>query len=138
MSFLQEIRQIKSGKKELREFGMVLGTFFALLAALSVWRIKNFLPFLFLSLFFTFFGLFIPVVLKPIQKGWMTLALLMGFVMTRVILIVLFYFVLTPLGLVARLFGHVYLDLAFRKNRGTYWIPRPEKTEDKGRYEVQF
>ena len=136
-SILDEIKKIKSTKKELREFGIVMGCFFGLLTGLLIWRHRPFLWMGGLSVFFFVFGFFLPNLLKPLQKAWMTFAVLMGFVMSRVILSILFFLVLSPLALISRLTGKKYLDLTFRKPEPTYWNPVQTKNE-KEYYEHQY
>lgn len=134
-----EIKNIKSGKKELREFGITLGVFFGLLGVLFWWRNKPSFLYLFIaSGFFAFFGLLIPIVLKPIQKIWMAIALVMGSIMTRVILSVLFYLVITPIGIICRVLGKDILDLTIDKSRESYWIKREKSIINKVRYEKQY
>ena len=135
---LDEINKIKSGKAELRKFGITLGIFFALLGGLFFWRNKsNYVYLLDLAAFFLFFGLFFPIVLKPIQKIWMAFALISGSIMTRVILSILFYLVITPISLLSRLSGKNFLDLKFDRSVSSYWIPR-KSLSDKANYENQF
>ena len=136
-SILDEIKKIKSGKKQLREFGIVMGVFFGILGGLLFWRHRHYLWAVSASSFFFAFGFFLPQALKPLQKAWMALAVLIGFVMSRVILTVLFFLVLSPLALVSRLFGKIYLDLAFRKSGPTYWSEVPTKKENEY-YEHQY
>ena len=51
----------------------------------------------------------------------------------------LFYLVLTPMGLVARLFGKSFLDVRVKdKDTESYWTYRKEETEGPERYEQQF
>ena len=136
---LSEIKNIKSGKAELRKFGITLGIVFGLLGGLFLWRDKPYYFYLFLlSAFFLFFGLMFPIFLKPIHKMWMGLALVLGSVMTRVILSVLFYLVITPLGLISRLSGKDFLDLKFNKSASSYWIQRKKVIFEKANYEKQF
>ncbi len=136
---LDEIKAIKSGKTELRKFGITLGIVFGLLGGLFLWREKSYYFYLFiLSAFFLFFGLVLPVLLKPIHKIWMGLALVLGSIMTRVILSVLFYLVITPLGLISKLSGKDFLDLKFDKSASSYWIQRKKITFEKSNYEKQF
>jgi hypothetical protein len=117
----EEIKNIKSGRSELRKFGITLGIAFGLLSGLIYWRGKiSPLPFFIISALFFFFGLVLPGLLKPIQKIWMILAVLMGWVMTRVILIVAFYLMVTPIGLLARLFGKDFLNTKFDSNVSSY------------------
>ena len=136
---IEEIKNIKSGKRELRQFGVTIGIVLGFLGALLLFRQKDyyFYFFTFSGVFFLF-GLMAPILLKPIQKIWMTLAILMGWVVTRVILIILFYLVVTPLGLVAKLFGKAFLDLKFDRAVNSYWILREAVKIDKRSYENQF
>ena len=135
----QEIKKIKSGKKEVREFALTLGIFFGMLSGLLFWRHRNFIPFLTVSLVFLLFAIPAPVrLLAPVHKAWMTLSLLMGWVMTRVILSILFYGVITPISFFSRLSGKRFLDLEFRKNQPSYWVPRPKKEFDKSIWEKQY
>ena len=136
---LQEIKNIKSGKKELKEFGITLSIVFGLFGTLLWWRHKPYFCYLFYaSAFFGLFGLPLPTVLKPIQKIWMTIGLLMGFVMTKVILSVLFYLVITPISIICRLLGKDILDLKIDKNKKSYWIKREKSIINKSRYEKQY
>ena len=135
---IEEIKNIKSSKKELRQFGITIGVVTGLLALVAFLRQKDTLIlFSIVSVTFLFFGIVFPVVLKPIQKIWMSLAVIIGWFMTRVILIVLFYLVVTPLGLVAKIFGKGSLGLKFNPDTLTYWIPK-DYAKDKKSYENQF
>ena len=136
-SILDEIKKIKSTRKELREFGIVMGCFFGILGGLLFWRHRPFLWAAGLSAAFFVFGFLIPAALKPLQKAWMTIAVMMGFVMSRVILSILFFLVLSPLGILSRLSGKKHLDLTFRKPDPTYWNPVKTQTE-KEYYERQY
>jgi hypothetical protein len=55
-----------------------------------------------------------------------------------VILSVLFYLVVTPIGLLGRLFGKGFLDLKFNRNVDSYWIPKAKVKLEKSDYERQF
>ena len=134
-----EIKNIKSGKKELKEFGITFAIVFGLFGVLFWWRHKPYFYYLFfVSVFFMFFGLFLPIALKPIQKIWMAVALVMGSIMTKVILFILFYLVITPIGIICRLLGNGILDLKLDKTKKSYWIKREKSIIDKSRYEKQF
>ena len=136
---IEEIKKIKSGGKELRQFGITMGIVLALLAGLLFWREKDYyLYLLILSLMFFFIGLTLSVLLKPVHKIWMTLAILMGWFVTRLIMIILFYLMVTPIGFLARLCGKDFLDTKFKKNVNSYWVPRKTIKFDKTNYENQF
>lgn len=136
----EEIKNIKSGRSELRKFGITMGSVFLLLTGFSWWREKDYyFYFLCLSTAFIFFGLVIPFLLKPIHKFWMALAVLMSWVMTKVILGALFYLGITPLGFMARLFGKDFLGIKFVKNAAnSYWIPKERRKLEKIDFEKQF
>ena len=136
---IQEIKNIKSGGKELREFGITIGIVLSLLGGLFLWRGKTYCTYFFmLAAVFILLGVTAPIILKPIQKIWMTLAIVIGWVMSRVILIILFYLIVTPIGLLARLFGKDFLSRKFDKAAGSYWIIRKSTGFDKRSYENQF
>ena len=136
---IEEIKNIKSGKRELRQFGITVGIVLGLLGGLFYLRQKSFYPyFLIFSAAFLSCGLLVPTLLKPIQKIWMSLAILIGWFITRVILIVIFYLVVTPIGILAKVFGKKLLDTNFGKNVDSYWIPKEPAKFDKRSYENQF
>lgn len=139
----EDIKKIKSEKSDLRKFGLSVGIVLGLLGWLFWWREKDFYSyFLFVSLILISLGLIAPAALKPFQKAWMRVAVIMGWFMTRLILSVLFYAVITPIGLIAKVSGKEFLDEKFdkhkNKNISSYWIHRRETTFDKSRYEKQF
>ena len=136
---IEEIKNIKSGKTDLRKFGLTVGIALALLGLLVLWRGKGYYLYLFIpSAALLLFGLIAPGVLKPVQKAWMTLAVLLGWCMTRVILGILFYLVVTPIGILTRLLGKDFLHLKADADAGSYWTPKINKPSEKSDYEKQF
>ena len=75
--------------------------------------------------------------LKPFYLIWMIFAAILGWVMTRVILCLVFYLILTPIGLITRLLGEDFLNLK-RGNFGSYWNNRDAVEELKQDYKKQF
>lgn len=136
---IEEIKNIKSGRRELRQFGITIGVVACLVGIWFAWREKEWYNYFFIVTGFLIFCAFVlPGILKPFQKVWMTLSLLMGWVVTRVILIALFYLLVTPIGLLARLCGKEFLHRKFDRKRPSYWIPRKTVVFDKKHYENQF
>ncbi len=136
---IEEIRNISSEKSDLRKFGLTVGIVLGLLGGLLIWRGKDYyLYFLIISAALIFSGLLLPVILKPFQKIWMTLAVIMGWFMTRVILGILFYLVFTLTALLGRLFGKEFLDTKMDKSRPGYWHYRKPEKFSKSGYEKQF
>ena len=135
----EEIRSIGSTPRDLRNFGLVVGGVFCLLGLLLLWRDRPFWPYPGgAGLILILLGLSAPAVLRPFQKAWMTLALLMGWVMTRLLLGLLFFLVLTPIALAARLAGHGFLDTSPAADADSYWNRRPDASRQREDYEKQF
>ena len=136
---VQDIKNIKSGRGELRKFGLTVGIALGIFGGLFLWRGKGYYDILFyIAGAFILLALALPIVLKPIQKVWMTIAIILGWVMTRVILCILFYVIVTPIGLIARLFGKEFLDMKFDETAETYWVRKESPRRDKSDYERQF
>lgn len=76
--------------------------------------------------------------LRPFHKLWMSFALILGWLMSRVILIILFYLVITPIGLAAKIFGKRFLELKIDKDAKTYWEKRENIIKQPIDYERQF
>jgi len=136
---IEEIKNIQSQKSDIRKFGITIGLFLMILAGFLFWRGKeSFEIFLVSGLVLLVLGLTIPAVLKPIYWIWMVLAVILGWIMTRVILSLLFYVVITPIGLFSRLSGNSFLDLKWDKSKDTYWNYRTTKQLNREDYERQF
>lgn len=135
----EEIKDIKSTKKELREFGLTIGIILAILGALALWRGKAIGPyFLSIGAGFIILGLTLYGILKPLQKIWMSFSVVIGFFMSRFILFILFYGAVTPIGFLTRLLGKDILDERIDKTRKSYWNERDAVEKDKISYEKQF
>ena len=136
---IKEILKISSNRKDLVQFGLVVGAVFLIFGMIFYWRSKSFwdIPFgigVFLIISATLF----PIILKPIQKVWMSLALCMGWVMTRLILTALFYLILTPIGLIARLSGKDFLDQKIDPKAKSYWKDKINTEQTTQDYERQY
>jgi hypothetical protein len=135
----EETKNIKSCKSELRKFGITVGIFLGLLSGLLWWQGKeSYYYFIILSIAFVLLGIFLPFLLKPIQKIWMALAIVIGWCVTNLILGILFYLVLTSIGAISRLSGKHFLDLRMTNPTKSYWKYRKLKEFRKTDYERQF
>ena len=124
---------------ELRRFGLTVGGIFALLALISWWRGHVVAPSVMGALGVTLVGagLAAPAALRPVERYWMRGAHVLGEVNARIILTVLFYLVIFPVGWVLRRFRDP-LDRSFTDGRASLWIKREVGPVDPARYEQQF
>jgi len=126
----EEIKNIKSDKKELKKFGITIGGVLLIIGALLLFYEKPSASyFLGVGFLFQILVQVYPKALLPIQQLWMTLAVILGFFMTRVILSILFYLVITPINIISRIFKKDFLDLKIDKEKKSYWNLREEEYE---------
>lgn len=136
---IEEIRNIRSSKRDLRNFGLTVGIALGILGGLFLWKAKSYYHYLLLAgCISVLLGLIFPSALRHVQKIWMTFAILLGWVMTRVILSIVYYLVLTPIAIIARLCGKRFLDREWDRSPNTYWRYRKSKESDERDYERQF
>jgi len=137
---IEENKDTQKQITELRKFSVIMTIFLALFGGLFLWRGRSFYwCFFVLSLLFAGCGLVRPVVLGPVYKAWMKTSHIIGWFMSRLILLVLFYVVMIPTALLLRLFGKHFLDTGFTKNSvESYWIPKEAGESQERDYERQF
>ncbi|MBS0549113.1 MAG: hypothetical protein JSR24_15260 [Proteobacteria bacterium] len=115
--------EVKGGTD--RGFGLVFAGFFAIMAALSWWKghvaWHYTLP---LSLVFLVVSLTVPRILAPLNKLWLKFGLLLYKVMNPLIMGLLFFVTITPIGVVMRMAGKDFLRMRMDKNAKSYWIER--------------
>jgi len=141
MSIVQEIRELRPDRRELRKFSWVVGGILLLLAAVLWYRdpARGTAPVLaWIGAPLIALGIVVPAVLKPLYYAWMSLAVVLGFVMTRVLLTVFFFVVLTPFGLVIRLLGRDLLHRRLDRQAATYWLDKEYPIRDRTRFEKFF
>lgn len=63
-------------------------------------------------------------IMKHFHLAWMTFAVALGWFWTRVFLSIFYYLIITPTGLLLRLFGKDLLDKKIDKSAKSYWIKR--------------
>jgi hypothetical protein len=108
--------------RELRKFGLVLGAAFAVLAGLlylrhiDLWGVSAAL-----AGFLLVTGVLFPTLLRPVEWFWMKFAQVLGFVVTNVLLTVVFFVGVVPTGLVMRMLGKDPLRLKPGLERDSWW-----------------
>ncbi len=108
-----------------RSFGLVFAGLFFVIAVLPLfhggivrwWSLA-------VAAAFALVALLKPVLLAGLNRLWIKLGVLLGKVVSPIALGILFYIVITPIGLVIRLTGKDPLRLKFAPAADSYWIPR--------------
>jgi hypothetical protein len=139
MNIRDDIKQLKTDTSTLRKFGLVVGGVFALLGLVLLHKHRPAAPyFLGVGGFLIVAGLVVPRGLRLIYLAWMSLAVVLGFIVSHVLLAVFFYLVITPVGWVARIFGNDFLGLKLDPQAKSYWLPCDPKKKSAADYERQF
>ena len=116
--------------KELRQFGLLAGGVFSVIGLwpmflrgepLRLWAVI-------LGSLLILLGSLVPTWLAPIHRGWMWVGHVLGWINTRIILGVIFYGLITPIGIVFRMLGKDTMRQSFSDTSSTYRVnrqPRP-------------
>ncbi len=116
-------------EKELRSFGLTVGVVFVVIAfwpvvwrgeALRVWAL---IPGVLLAVM----GVSWPKILAPVFKVWMKVGHVLGWINTRIILGAVFFVIITPMGLIMRLFGWDSMSKTIVPSQDTYRVVRPPR-----------
>ena len=135
---IEEIKNIPNSNKDIRSFGITIGIILFIISGLLMYYNKEILPnYCNYCINFHRAGFNIPNLLKPIYFVWMTFAAILGWVMTRVILSIVFYLILTPIGLITKILGEDFLALK-KLPSDSYWNQRDSSKELNQNYEKQF
>jgi polyferredoxin len=136
----EEVRTLATGRTQLRKFGLTIGGVLVLLGTFWWWRGQTFgVVFIAIGAVLVFAGAIYPAGLRFVYIGWMSFALFLGAIVLTVLLTLFFYLIVTPTGLIARVFGKDFLTRKLERATQSYWIMRDrsqrKKSED---FERQF
>ena len=118
-----------------RSFGIVFFIVFILIAfyplinqgEVRIWSVL-------VSLFFLIFGIINSKILTPLNKIWFKFGIFLGKMISPIVMGLIFFVVVTPIGILMRIMNKDLLNLKFNK-KSTYWI---EKNEPKSKMKNQF
>ena len=118
-----------------RSFGIVFFVVFVLIAFyplinqgdIRIWS-------LIVSLIFLVLGLLNSKILNPLNKVWFKFGIFLGKIVSPLVMGIIFFFVVTPIGFLMRLLKKDLLNLKYKDNK-SYWI---EKNEPKSKMKNQF
>ena len=128
-------------RRELNQFGFIWLGFLTLFGVIAYFKFDSPLAARWLwvaAVVVPIVGWLVPAFMRLIFLGMSYLAWPIGFVVSHVVLAVVYYLVLTPIGLATRLFGYDSMKRKFDPDAESYWIERSADVVDSKRYFRQF
>ena len=127
------MKNIKIGSN--KSFGVVFSIVFLIVALYPVLNNNSIRTWsIILSLIFLFLGLLNSPILSPLNKIWFYFGIFLGKIVSPLIMAIIFFIVVTPIGFIMRLLKKDILNLSFNNNK-TYWI---KKDGPKSKMKNQF
>ena len=106
-----------------RNFGLV---FFTVFLILSIWPLMNEDPIrvwsFLISIVFLILGLMNSKILTPLNRFWFKFGMLLGNIIAPIVMGVVFFIVVTPIGLFMKIMNKDLLNKKYDKKKITYWI----------------
>ena len=130
----------QANDRRLRQFSVLWVIFFLGLAVRFSWLARPVSPAAAigsLAILIGVAGWFRPRIIRPIYVAWMIAVFPIGWMVSRLILAILFYGVFTPLALIFRLLRRDALDLNLQPEMDSYWVSK-EVAGDPRRYLRQY
>ncbi len=119
-----------------KSFGIVFFVFFLILSLYPLLNKEKLnLLFLIFSITFLILGLLNSKILTPLNKVWFKFGIILGKIISPIIMGIIFFLVVTPIGLIMKILGKDLLKLKYNKKDNTYWI---EKNGPKSKMKNQF
>ena len=118
-----------------KNFGIVFFIVFLLISVYPLINNENIRIWsLIISFIFLILGLLNSKLLNPLNNIWFKFGLFLGRIVSPIIMSIIFFFVVTPIGILMKLLNKDLLNLKFNKDK-TYWI---EKSGPKSKMKNQF
>ena len=118
-----------------KSFGIVFFIFFLLVSLYPLLKNENIRIWsLIIALIFLVLGLFNSKILSPLNQLWFKFGLILGKIISPVIMGIIFFGVVTPIGVLMKILNKDLLSLKFNKEK-SYWI---EKNSIKSKMKNQF
>ena len=125
-----------NNKSSNKSFGIL---FFIVFLGFGLWPLtKNLSPNIHLIIIascFLILGVLNSKILTPLNNLWIQLGEFLGKLIAPVVMALIYFFILTPVSLIVRVFGKDLLSLKFLKEQESYWRQRKK---DIGKMDKQF
>ena len=110
-----------------KTFGVL---FFLVFALIAVWPMINGLPIRIwaipFSIIFLILGMMNSKLLTPLKIIWIKLGEILGIIISPIVMLIIYFFIITPIGFLMRVIGKDILGLKFNNSK-TYWNKRLSK-----------
>ncbi len=130
-----------SSKTEQRKFGLVMAAAIVVLGLIR-FALRGFAQFpvwfFVVAAVFAILGLLLPRALKPVLIVWLKFAILLNWVMTHLLLTIVYLVIIAPMGMIMRLFSEDPLKRARLPQEQSYWETPEEQPKEFARYRDQF
>jgi hypothetical protein len=123
-------------RRELRQFAGLCLVFGAVAGALVLYRTGAWpVPIALLAVAFAVavLGVSMPALIRPLYLAWLAAAYPIGWTISHLVLALIYYVVVTPIGLLMRLAGRDPLGRRPHRSPGSYWVPH-EPSRDPASY----
>ena len=110
-----------------RSFGVVFSVVFLIISfwplftegTIRIWAI-------FIAILFLLISYFKPDVLYPLNKIWFKFGLLLGIIVSPIVMGIVFFIIVTPIGIIMRIIGKDLLNKKINNSVKSYWIKREQ------------
>ncbi|GGI50907.1 hypothetical protein GCM10011425_21190 [Mucilaginibacter galii] len=119
---------MESKVSELRKFGFILGFAFLLITVYTAYRHRLVPELGAVAVILLALTLVHPKALAPVKWFWDNVGLVLGTVNTYILLFLIYFLIITPIGLIMRLLGKDALKLKPQKPQSSYWEQAPVET----------
>ncbi len=124
------MQKIETKISSNRSFGLV---FFTVFLIISIWPLMYENPIrvwsLLISIIFLILGLTNSKILTPLNQLWFKFGMLLGSIISPIVMLVIFFIVITPIGLFMKIMNKDLLNKKYDKKKITYWIKYNKPTD---------
>jgi Saxitoxin biosynthesis operon protein SxtJ len=126
-----DLRALDCSEAGLVKFGRTVGGVFLLIAT-GVYLFRHVSAAMFVCAaagsVLVLFSMTAPLLLRGVYRIWMGAAFTLGWIVSRAILALFFFVVITPVAFAARMTGKKFLNTDFKTGQQSYWIEKQHRS----------
>jgi hypothetical protein len=110
-----------------RSFGLVFFAFFLIIGLWPIFEYEDVRIWSIIAAFiFLILGILDSKYLTPLNRFWMKFGLFLGKIISPIVMGIVFFLVVTPIGIMMKIFRKDLLNIKYKKNQ-SYWVHRKNK-----------